>query len=276
MMKNMARQKPTIKMAAVCLLGLILIIAWMLRGPNQNQILKSKLDVFINHKINKKKINSKGEYLPFYGYTIIAKCRENQGLEKLKDFIQTSSLRMYFSPLPVSSYHMTIYDVWSVSKRPVIAPVQKWMDEHGITKIDNSKLLPPDAMRETLQRAQKLAQEMLPKSIKVRPKMDPYGRPIRILESMLVEIMEEKDQKMVDKFRDTCSEIFGHKDERLIGRLHITLVYQYRKVPPQEIDAISNDLQKLEDLAMKLFPIELDQGDLVTFNDMTEFTTYRL
>jgi len=58
-----------------------------------------------------KKVNTDGTYRDFYGYTTVSMAKDN--LSSIEKFITDSEiLSKYYAPLPSSSYHMTVFNVW--------------------------------------------------------------------------------------------------------------------------------------------------------------------
>lgn len=76
-----------------------------------------------------KKVNTDGTYRDFYGYTTVSMLKED--LSSIENFIRDSDiLSKYFSPLPSSSYHMTVFNVWSQYQKQLCV-FKKFLDEQG-------------------------------------------------------------------------------------------------------------------------------------------------
>ena len=61
-----------------------------------------------------RKLDSQGNYLPFHGITVVHSLQKASlaKLAKIEPFLRQSPLlSQYYAPLPLSSYHMTLYDV---------------------------------------------------------------------------------------------------------------------------------------------------------------------
>ncbi|CAH1795302.1 unnamed protein product [Owenia fusiformis] len=225
------------------------------------------------HSMKKKlqKINEKGEYLPFYGYTCIAMCKNNDQLKDLERFIASSTLKKYFSPLPVSSYHMTLYNIWC-HKDSLIPPIMQWMNRTGVNDLNSSYWLPKEALHTELESADNLAKNKLSEiSVKVIPKLE-FRSPHLTL---FVDILGRQDKDKVDQFRNECTKIFGHDDDALmqIG-YHITLAYQYEEVEEEDITQYNKDIQKLESMIKNLGVIRLKKGGVYVFPSMEKFIPY--
>ena len=93
----------------------------------------------------KRKINDQGVYQPFYGYTCVSMLN-GPNLEKIEDFIRTSSLGSYFSPLPHASYHMTMFNIYCLSgKGKPIPSVKRWMEDTQ-TELPKNTWLPENVL----------------------------------------------------------------------------------------------------------------------------------
>ena len=57
------------------------------------------------------KINDKGEYTPFYGWSVILNI--DTDLKFIENYIKNNNMiNKYYSALPSESYHMTLYNIW--------------------------------------------------------------------------------------------------------------------------------------------------------------------
>jgi len=67
------------------------------------------------HKVpnNPKKINHKGVFLRYEGYSIISKIHPNYLplADQIEDFLKKSSFRKSYSALPADTYHITVYTI---------------------------------------------------------------------------------------------------------------------------------------------------------------------
>ena len=72
-----------------------------------------------------RKINTDGTYRLFHGYTVVSMIENN--LECIEKYIQNNKLlSSYFAPLPSSSYHMTVFNIWAHSDD--LLPIQQnWL-----------------------------------------------------------------------------------------------------------------------------------------------------
>lgn len=73
------------------------------------------------------KVNTDGTYRNFYGYTTISMLKDD--LSSIEKFIADSEiLSKYYAPLPSSSYHMTVFNVWSQTRKE-LPMFRKFLDE---------------------------------------------------------------------------------------------------------------------------------------------------
>ncbi len=84
----------------------------------------------------KHKINAEGEYLPFYGYTSVSmlSSKTSSVLQNIEQLISQTIIGKYYSPLPHTTYHMTLFNIYCMASSP-IPPVQRWTLENKENKI---------------------------------------------------------------------------------------------------------------------------------------------
>ena len=141
-----------------------------------------------------RKINNQGEYLPFHGYSAISMCDPDQPIHQAEVFIRSSKLSQYFSPLPSTSYHMTIYNIWCIRQKP-IPPLQRWMDANNTGKLTNT-YIPKDALYTEFNQAVKLADEIFTSPVVVRPTLAPLEG-----STVLLMFLELEDDKEVNLYK---------------------------------------------------------------------------
>jgi hypothetical protein len=80
--------------------------------------MNMNMNTTTNNDTDKKytvKINTNGEYRNFYGWTVISMIEND--LKFIENYISNhNTLRKYFSALPSTSYHMTVYNIWCNGK----------------------------------------------------------------------------------------------------------------------------------------------------------------
>ena len=222
-------------------------------------------------KERREKINKEGEYLPFYGYTSVCMCKNNPQLENIEVMIRESALSQYYSPLPASSYHMTLFNIWHYEMKKLLPVIKRWV-EAGNELPDNDQFLTIKELHKDLIKARKACRETIQTGFNVSWEFKPR----------LVSVLNLKvypDNKTMDKiklYRDKCKVLFGREQENLdeIG-LHISLAYKYKDIPGVEVGMLAEALKKLhEEIKDKIEDkIELNEGDVYGFTSMERFPT---
>lgn len=206
------------------------------------------------------KINSEGQYVSYSGYTVISLVKDYQRYLDIEDFIRSSPiLSKYMTPLPASSYHVTIFDIFSQRNIPEKykctsgpVPSQCW-----IQVLEN--------LRSDLSAIQKICSNVSEKisfqKIKFNLKMDP-GRALGIGGAL-------SNEYLASDIRKQCFLIFP-LSRRPIMKYHLTLAYLYKKITVDNMEDIKKELDKL----WYLIPLEqsLLQPGVFYFEKISEFT----
>ena len=96
------------------------------------------------------KINNNGTYRKFFGWTVI--CPLEYNMKFLENFIKENNvLSSYFAALPSSSYHVTIYSIWSNFTK-LLKPQQDCIDKENerVTRREDELIKARDAFNETM------------------------------------------------------------------------------------------------------------------------------
>jgi hypothetical protein len=220
-----------------------------------------------------RKINTDGTYRLFHGYTVVSMIKND--LKCIEEYIKNNKLlSSYFSPLPSSSYHMTVFNIWCHSQD--LLPIQKnWLIKMKAKYLNIEKDI-----------------ERLKKEYPERP--TPYFEPYSIFKKKYLEEVSSKDSKYyinkdlftelmynVDKVcvnqefigkgiagssfyglgisllldensnqqwenqRSLIAPLVGHNDSNLSP--HVTLGYRYKDIPVESQDAVQCELNKLNE-----------------------------
>jgi hypothetical protein len=215
------------------------------------------------------KINTEGEYQPFYGYTIIGMLGDEwlPTASNIENFIRTSSLKEFFTPLPASTYHMTLFNIYVVGG-PAIPQVERWVKQGGVIN-PNSWL--PD---EVLCTENMAAFNYLKNRGGLKLTRSTFCFSKRGL-GVVVE-MDDPEYKKVEDARSNLSKIYEHQDPSLTNRLsfHITFAYGYKlnnKFSPKNM----NDIKILEMLVNSTFQfLNLKTPELYLFNSMDNYIAF--
>ena len=195
--------------------------------------------------------------------------KENQGLELAEEFIKKSKvLSKYYSALPYKSYHMTLFNIWSMASKP-IPPVQDWLDKGN--ELPNGSLLPKSVLKNELLAAKQACRTHVNNDFTVTWKC--RGK----YKLSLSAIVDENTFSKIKAYRAECAKIFKHEDKNLmkIG-YHITLGYLYKEPEKDALTLIDNELEKLGNLILKVTGknIKLQHGDVYWYKSMTHFWEY--
>ena len=216
------------------------------------------------------KINDRGEFLPFYGWTAIMEIENSVSF--IEKFIESNSvLKKYFSPLPAKSYHMTLYNIWCNGRE--LLPYQKWYInekfpkniEEYINKSKNYGLFNPNnCMEALLQHLQCLLDEEWEKTVFKCCNISHQGSTLTIF----VEGNEDRLQH-INKLRQNFISSTGIDDN--MSYYHITLAYQYKDIPVEDKNKVLYEIKNLSNL-MNNYEFNLTKPFVASFNDMTKFT----
>lgn len=227
----------------------------------------------------KQKINQNGEYLPFYGYTAISmievpsnlrtssvmtECLNYMScLEKIENFIKTSFIKKYYSPLPHLTYHMTLFNIYCMASTP-IPSVSRWVEKENET-IPTNVWLPEDVLQIQNIKARDVLRKLPVLKIK---DLELYYK-----KGLGVWITLEKDHEdVVSDTRKELAKIYEHEDNNL--KLHLTFAYLFKKLTfDNEVEqkALKKDLQTLIHLIQPLKNCILSHHNIYLYNSMTNY-----
>jgi len=213
------------------------------------------------------KINTDGEYRNFYGWTVISMVEND--FKFIENFIKKNSLlNQFFSALPSSSYHVTVYNLWC-NGMPLLPHQQNFINKN-FPQIKNelekqSKLIgffnPGGCINDLLYRIEFDCQQCNWDKLSLKMKKAEFnGNTIQI-------IFEENFDK-VNEFRkillDTCK-----KNDNL-KIFHMTLAYKFTDTNKDSEKLILAELDILN-LLLDQQTITLNKPSLRSFKDMTAF-----
>jgi hypothetical protein len=214
------------------------------------------------------KINSKGEYQPFYGWSVI--CNLNIDYSFIYNFLNDNQLFCeYFTPLISSSYHMTVYNIWCNGQK-LITHQEKFIRKHFDDKYeelcDNAKKVgyfnPGNCMDNLLEELQVLINNHKWNNTKIT-----YDR-IMYSGNTLVMLFKIDDDFSVNQIRESIIKKLDRNDNMYC--YHITLGYQYKEIPESVKTQLSDEVQKLNIILQKQQFI-LEKPFVCSFENMTKF-----
>lgn len=184
--------------------------------------------------------------------------------QQIEHFIRSSSLRQFFVPLPHDTYHMTIFNVYTIQDQ-TIPPVERWVKEEGGV-IHNNSWLPENVLYKQHVQATKLLSAVPPsfgvEKVELRTPVD-YS-----VLSVLVTALRSDFKDEIMQLREEMKTIYEHNDTGLT-RFHITLAYSYK--PFQISEQVSQDLKILNDMVQKLVEFRLVNHGVYFYDRITNF-----
>lgn len=217
------------------------------------------------------KINTNGDYRKFYGWTVISMVEND--LKFIENYIsKNNTLKNYFSALPSSSYHMTIYNLWSNGSK-LLKHQRKFIEQNfsaeTVIELKNqSKHIgyfnPNGCIDNLLYRLYFECQKenVLSKIVLKIKNVNFTGNTIQIL----LEDCEEFSK--INSFRNNMISIC-EKDDNM-GKYHITLAYKYKTINDEAIIQIKEEIRILNVLLFAQ-TVTLNRPGVYSFEDMTYF-----
>ena len=220
------------------------------------------------------KINDKGEYTPFYGWSVILNI--DTDLKFIENYIKNNNMiNKYYSALPSESYHMTLYNIWCNGSELL---------NHQKRVIDTN--FAPD-MIELLGKQSKNINFFNPKGCindllyKIyfecqENKIDPVKLIIKnIYVGENIAIVFDYPSQSFDKMNILRQNIIKicERDDKM-GVYHITLAYKYKDIPPDHIKLIMKEINTLIMLLSKQTLI-INNPFVSYFSDMTSFLPFK-
>ena len=217
------------------------------------------------------KINNNGKYINFYGWTVISKLESDMKI--IENFINKNNiLRMYFSALPSSSYHITLYNLWCNGK--TLLPQQQDV-------IDKEQCCD------------------LKEQLEERSRSSGFFNPNNCLGKLFADINKNCKKHKWDKLKLVINKVlfnghtiritFKHNFDKMrkvrnsiiklcdkhdnMKYFHMTLAYKYKNVPEKDVEKIKNEISILN-MLLSDQTITLSPGCLHSFETMESFQAY--
>lgn len=223
------------------------------------------------------KIDSKGNYTPFYGWTLISNVIDPMCYNYIYNYIANNNiLKKYFTALPIDSYHMTIYNIWCNGKN--FLPFQENYiksnfnpTEQDILRNQAKNIEPfnPNGFMDKFM--EKIDCKVIDKDVKTYTTqyMSVNCTELKYTGSTLCMIVNG-DFLKANKLRENISNYLDDNDN--MSYYHITVAYQYKLCDNNEdTELIQNALNILNILTQNV-KFNLTNPFLAVFNDMTKFT----
>ena len=213
------------------------------------------------------KISEQGVYLPFFGYSVIMKINNHEKLRKFPNNIR--KIFGMISPLPVETFHMTLYNIWSYKNKP-ISCLNKYILENPIEFnffINNNFFLPTNYLYEEHLNAKKLLLKNC--NITVRPKKIKIELNNNVLKCNL--FFDEETNRILLYLHHWLEKIYNKKD---CFAPHCTLGYVFKKFDINNLE-LKKHLYILEKECNKnLHVFDFSFPSVYMFSSMDDFREY--
>lgn len=217
------------------------------------------------------KINEKGEYTPFTGWTAISNVKSH--MKFIENYLNTNIiLSKYFKPLPASSYHMTLYNIWC-NGRPLLPCQEEYIKTHFEQKkgqelkkyscVIGKYFNPGDCINQLLEKLQLIINSENWYKIKLQCNSIVYNG-----QTLTIMIDSNDNFTQANIIRQKMIKQVGIDDR--MACYHITLAYQYSKISEEDKKSVLFEINKMN-IILKHHIIELDRPFIAYFNDMTKF-----
>ncbi len=191
------------------------------------------------------KIDEHGNYCVFPGVTVVSSiCSDDYELfQKIYDCLaKNDSIKAYYRPLPMESYHVTFYDLYTKKRvmsdwRIFIAEKQSYFQK----------------IRNVLQ------------TNNFQPKLRFYDTYVSGV-IMICLYLEDFQQLLSDSIAETINAT-GNK----VGEFHMTLGYQYKSIPHEAARDIRDEIRRTMSSLLIDSEFVLNSPQLCYFNNMTAF-----
>ena len=214
------------------------------------------------------KINKDGTYRRFYGWTIISAVAHD--LKFIENYIAKNRvLSQYFSALPSSSYHVTLYNLWC-NGRPLLNHQHRILtasvspEEYSMLKRQASTigtLFNPKSCIDDLLYKLYFESRNTWKSLLLEVKKVHFnGNTIRIA------VKKTEDIKKMNKYREKVTKTCEQEDG--MGSYHLTLAYKYKDI--EDTASIEYEVGVLN-LLLAGQTLKLGVPQVCSFSDMTTF-----
>ena len=215
------------------------------------------------------KINTNGEYRNFYGWTVISMVEND--LKFIENFIKNSMLKNYFSALPSSSYHMTVYNVWSNGRK--LLPHQKDFIKKNFPAAEHKQIEaqsktvnffnPKGCINDLLYKLYFICEQSQIVNLTLNVKEVVFtGNTIQIL------FVGTPSFDGVNRLRQLLTDVCEVEDR--MGMYHMTLAYKYKDVDNDTTQKIMGEIDRLNVL-LNGQTVTMEKPSVYYFSDMKEF-----
>lgn len=222
--------------------------------------------------IHRLKVDENGKYKNFYGYTVVS-FLNSEKYSFVEDYIKNSRfLSKYFSALPASSYHMTVFNLWCCNA-PLLPIHKKWIDEKKMLIEENSGSYEPVVGFTYRENFFQMMLEISEHS-KMIPNFPVEIRLFKSLNSITASVDIHSDHLIgLRNLREKISPLITHGDENLVP--HITFAYKYREIEKYDIENVKKEMLELEKLIESDKAVILKTPTPCMFSSMEYYITLK-
>lgn len=209
------------------------------------------------------KINHDGAYAPFYGYTVICNCKNDMKI--IENYLRYNRyISYYFSPLPSSSYHVTLYNIWCNFKE-LLNPQKDIVAKNPSLKSRSKELgffNPENCLNPLFKKISDYCSTHVSTFELVCDKIVYTGGTI----ALIFKINAVVDN--ISSIRKDLTNIVGKSDG--MGRFHMTLGYKYKDIDQLGIERLEEELYILNCI-IRNTKIVFESPKLNSFESMLSF-----
>lgn len=215
------------------------------------------------------KINVNGEYRPFYGWSVISNVNNISFIEQ---YIINNKISKYFSALPASSYHMTLYNIWC-NGRQLLTTQKEYIEKcenktreklYNYSTRIGYPFNPDGCINGLLKELQLIInKEEYLKEIQIE-----YSKIVYTGSSLAILVRIPDNFTYFNNVRQKIANKVGEENDGL-NYYHITLAYQYNKFIDDEKN-ITEEINFLDKI-LKNQSFAIGKPFVSYFEDMTSF-----
>jgi hypothetical protein len=222
-----------------------------------------------------RKVNNDGTYRNVCGWTVISPIIGD--MKFIQNYINKNiNINSYFSALPSSSYHVTVYGIWSNGSK-LLKQQQKYIDnclscdkkdELYSSSISTGFFNPDNCLNKLFTGIVKNCNDFRDEYSKTKNTITLTVKHVYFNETIGIIFEKNDDIDEMDKIRNTIIKTCKKKIKD--GLYHMTLAYKYKNITEKDNEKIIIELNILNMLLSKQ-TITFDLPVLMLFDDMTHF-----
>ena len=237
-----------------------------------DQTIKEIKETIVEKKpvpLYNRKINILGQYTEYYGYTVISLLSND--MKFIENFLRNNHIiSKYISALPTSSYHMTIYNIWSNGGK-LIPHQKKFINNHFPNDVkqltEQSKMIgqfnPGGCIDELLAHLGNECRQAKLDLNRLQILRAEYNK-FNILLIVGVSPQLKEITELRQKLETACE-----RNDKM-GWYHVTVGYTFKNIPPDDEEKIIKEVEILN-ILLKGQTFSLQQPNVHYFTSMEYF-----